>query len=76
MEEDQLSQGFESLGPIIFTLTFITIQEFINEASTCKWNLPTCKCLTGFSYEEMCPDCRDDREHGDVYSRCVCPPKD
>jgi len=50
--------------------------ENANHDPICKWNLPTCKCLMGFSYEEMCSDCRDDREHGDVYSHCVCPPKD
>ena len=26
-------------------------------------------------YEDMCPDCRDDRDPSDTASYCVCPPK-
>jgi hypothetical protein len=27
-----------------------------------------------FSYEEMCPDCRDNRATEDIYSKCICGP--
>lgn len=42
----------------------------------CKRGLEGCYCERGFPYEAMCLDCRDGRAPWDIYSRCVCPPKD
>jgi len=41
----------------------------------CNKNIIGCFCIVGFPYELMCPLCRDNRNKGDIYSRCVCPPK-
>jgi hypothetical protein len=41
----------------------------------CRKEVPECFCATGFRYEEMCPDCRDEPIR-DIFSRCVCAPDD
>jgi hypothetical protein len=40
----------------------------------CQKGVEDCYCKVGFPYEKMCPDCRDNRQPQDIYSRCVCPP--
>lgn len=35
-----------------------------------------CFCAVGFSYNDCCVECRDKRLDYDVFSRCICPPKD
>ena len=41
----------------------------------CQKGVEGCYCAVGYSYEKMCPDCRDGRAPDDIYSYCVCPPK-
>lgn len=41
--------------------------------SDCRKQNEGCYCLTGYDYEDQCPDCRDSI-YRDAYSYCVCPP--
>lgn len=43
--------------------------------SDCRREIEGCFCATGFDYEDMCPDCRDEPNRW-KYSYCVCLPKE
>ena len=53
-----------------------TFQKEILKANgdNCRKGVPGCCCKTGFAYEDMCPNCRDEPNR-DIYSCCVCDPK-
>lgn len=42
----------------------------------CYKGVEGCFCATGFAYEDMCPNCRDERFPEDRFSYCACPPKE